>query len=91
MAHFRAVIKGTQGEASRLGDKKNGISAKVQTWGQDLLISVQHCSPEAAEADRTLEAGDWAVIEIAPHGSEYGKMVARVNLTTGKIIVWESR
>ena len=86
MAHFRAVIKGARGEASRLGTKRTGIRARVQSWGHDLLIDVQHCTTEAAEQDRTLGAGDWAVIELACHGESTGRLVARINLTTGEII-----
>ena len=32
MAQFIGYLKGTKGEASRLGDKKNGLSASVNGW-----------------------------------------------------------
>jgi hypothetical protein len=32
MAQFRATIRGQRGEASRLGSKKSGITAKVNGW-----------------------------------------------------------
>ena len=88
MAHFRAVIKGQRGEASRLGSKTSGIRARVQSWGYDILIDATHCSEEAAKRDKTLGAGDWVTIELVEHNCNrgYGKLIARVNLTTGEII-----
>lgn len=87
MAHFRAVIQGARGEASRLGHKATGISARVQTWGYDVVVDVRHCDEKTAARDKTLEAGDWATIELVPHGStSEGKLIARVNLTSGQII-----
>jgi hypothetical protein len=32
MAQFYGTIKGTRGEASRLGDKKNGFTGTVNGW-----------------------------------------------------------
>jgi len=86
MAHFRAVIKGQRGEASRLGSKKTGIYARVQSWGHDLIVNVTHYDDKDVAGDKTLEAGDWATIELTPHSGSCGKLVARVNLTTGQII-----
>lgn len=42
MAHFRAVIHGARGEASRLGHKTTGISTLLQTWGWDVDVSATH-------------------------------------------------
>ena len=42
MAHFRAVIQGARGEASRLGHKNSGISTLLQTWGWDVDVSCEH-------------------------------------------------
>ncbi len=86
MAHFRAVIKGSRGQASRLGGKGSGIYARVQTWGYDVVVNVSHFSDKDVAGDKTLEAGDWATIELAQHSGSTGKLIARVNLTTGQII-----
>lgn len=42
MANFRATIKGTRGQASRLGSKNSGIKAHVNGWdvGIDVCASV---------------------------------------------------
>ena len=42
MAHFRAVIQGQRGEASRLGSKTSGITTRLQTWGWDLEVDATH-------------------------------------------------
>ena len=39
MAHYRAEIQGTRGEASRLGTKSSGISSHVAGW--DIGASVR--------------------------------------------------
>lgn len=76
MAHFRAVIKGNRGEASRLGTKRSGVYARLQTWGHDLVLNMHH--DEEGQ-------GDWVTIEIAPHDSSgHAVRVLDVNLTTGK-------
>jgi hypothetical protein len=38
MAQFRATIQGHRGEASRLGGKKSGISARVNGWNVGVLV-----------------------------------------------------
>ncbi len=40
MAHFRAVIQGQRGEASRLGNGSSGMRAVVQTWGYEACPSM---------------------------------------------------
>jgi hypothetical protein len=77
MAHFRAVIQGARGEASRLGTKKTGIYARVQTWGKDLAIQVTH-------DEQTGE--DVATVWLMPHGSPSetpNEQVARFVLRKG--------
>ena len=41
MAQYKATVKGSRGEASRLGDRKNGISADVNGW--DVGVRVYAC------------------------------------------------
>jgi hypothetical protein len=38
MAQYRAVIKGTRGEASRLGQKSTGIRADVNGWDVGIRV-----------------------------------------------------
>ena len=38
MAQFRATIKGTRGEASRLGSKNSGIRADVNGWNSGIKV-----------------------------------------------------
>lgn len=42
MAHFIARIKGTRGEASRLGTKNSGIRASAQGWDIGARIEIHH-------------------------------------------------
>lgn len=44
MAHFRAVIQGTRGQASRLGDKKNGIRSVVNGWTEGVTVEATHAN-----------------------------------------------
>lgn len=60
MAHFRAVIEGARGEASRLGSKKSGLYLRAQTWGNDLAVVVQHDEETGADVAR---------VYVMPHGS----------------------
>ncbi|HTF40870.1 MAG TPA: hypothetical protein VK754_09790 [Propionibacteriaceae bacterium] len=56
MAHFRAVIMGARGEASRLGHAGTGISTLLQTWGWDVRVTAE------------LQKGqDNALIELVNH------------------------
>jgi hypothetical protein len=75
VAHFRAVIQGNRGEASRLGTKRSGVYARLQTWGHDLILSMRHRE----------NGDDWVSIEIVRHdGAGFAEEVLDVNLTTGK-------
>lgn len=38
MAQFRAIIRGTRGEASRLGSKNSGITAHVDGWHSGVTV-----------------------------------------------------
>jgi len=49
MAQFMATIQGNRGEASRLGSKDSGISAKINGW--DAGISVEAWYDQATEED----------------------------------------
>ena len=82
MAHFRAVIKGNRGEASRLGTKSTGIRTKLQTWGYDVIVDAKCCDNETGKSD----TNDWATIVIVRHDEISGKLIASVNLTTGQIV-----
>lgn len=42
MAHFRAKIQGSRGEASRLGTKTSGMWASVDGWNVGVFITVVH-------------------------------------------------
>jgi len=64
MAHFRAVIQGQRGEASRLGSKATGISANVASWQGGVDVRLW-------EADGI----DMCRIELVPH---YGKGTTRL-------------
>ena len=41
MAQFKATIKGTRGEASRLGSKVSGMSAKVNGWYSGINVEAR--------------------------------------------------
>jgi hypothetical protein len=69
VAHFRAVIKGQRGVASRLGTKNSGISTLLQTWGWDVSVSVKH--------DASTKQ-DMALVEIVQHGT--GKRIPLLSL-----------
>lgn len=42
MAHFYAIIEGSKGPASRMSDKKNGISAIVNSWETGINVEGRH-------------------------------------------------
>jgi hypothetical protein len=76
MAHYRAVIQGARGEASRLGNKTTGISTLLQTWGWDVRVSAWH--NEKAERDV-------AVVELVNHSTGEARRVAFLDLSDGKV------
>jgi len=42
MAQFRGTIKGTKGEASRLGDKKDGLTITLSGWNLGVKVEAKH-------------------------------------------------
>lgn len=42
MAHFRATVQGSRGEASRLGSKASGIEAYVASWQGAVAVRLSH-------------------------------------------------
>lgn len=42
MAHFIGYLRGTRGEASRLGGKDNGIQSRVQGWQSGVKVIGRH-------------------------------------------------
>jgi hypothetical protein len=42
MAHFIGYLRGTRGEASRLGGKENGIQSRVQGWKSGVRVIGRH-------------------------------------------------
>lgn len=38
MAHFRGVIQGQHGEASRLGSARSGLTTVAQAWGGQVVV-----------------------------------------------------
>jgi len=46
MAHFIGYLRGTRGEASRLGGKENGIQSRVQGWKSGVKVIGRHVDSE---------------------------------------------
>lgn len=42
MAHFYGTIKGTRGQASRLGGKASGLRVKAMSWQGAVEVSLIH-------------------------------------------------
>lgn len=42
MAQFRATIEGQRGEASRLGSKASGITARINGWNGGVRVEAAH-------------------------------------------------
>ena len=42
MAQFLAAIKGRRGKATRLGDKKSGITGRVNGWNGGVTVYATH-------------------------------------------------
>lgn len=68
MAHFYGLVHGARGEASRLGDKKSGMTACAAGWGGAIKVRVWHDS----------EAGvDRFAVDMTPwHGSGDSECIA---------------
>ncbi len=65
MAHYRAIIKGSRAEVSRLGTKSSGMWAEVQSWQGKIPVQLWHDS---------LTATDMAEVRLEPH---YGHGTSR--------------
>ena len=61
MAHYRALIKGSRAEVSRLGNKSTGIHAEAQSWQGKITVRLWYDS---------LTATDMAEVRLEPH---YGR------------------
>lgn len=57
MAHYYGTIQGRRGKASRLGDKRTGITVVAASWQGCVKTTLYH-----READAT----DCALVELAP-------------------------
>lgn len=75
MAHFRAVVRGSRGAASRLGTKTSGISTLLQTWGWDVQVDAWHSSGE-----------DVAMVVLVNHSTDERRWVADLDLSNGRIL-----
>ena len=69
MAHFRGIVQGDAGEASRLGKTFNGV---VNGWNQG--IEIQAFKVDGRDVFRILVTG-------GSNGSAYGKCIAAVRQT----------
>jgi hypothetical protein len=49
MAHFFGSIQGQAGDATRIGSKRSGISAYVQSWTGRITIHMQHSEHEDSD------------------------------------------
>lgn len=58
MAHFRGIISGQRGEASRLGSKKSGLSVEAASW--EGKVSVRLFADENG-------GPDFAVVSLERH------------------------
>lgn len=46
MAHFRGVLQGNRGEASRLGTKSSSLNAEVNGWNLGCRVLIEHKNGE---------------------------------------------
>ena len=42
MAHFRGVVQGNRGDASRLGSKDSGLSVEAQSWDGKVVTGLHY-------------------------------------------------
>lgn len=66
MAHFRGIIQGTRGEASRLGSKNSGLNVAACSWQGSVVVTLDY--------DETT-GKDVATVALQPH---HGAGVAKV-------------
>ncbi len=43
MAHFYGGVHGSRGEATRLGDKKSGLTTFANGWGLGVDVRIRYC------------------------------------------------
>lgn len=84
-SQYRAVIQGSQGDASRLGTKLTGMTAHVQSWSGQVNVRMWYRT-----GDHTCDDGDWVRITLSPHGhaSDTGACVC---LYEGPCDGWKAR
>lgn len=42
MAHYRGIIQGQRGEASRLGTKNSGLTVEAASWNGKIKVELYH-------------------------------------------------
>ncbi len=58
MAHFRGIVAGARGTASRLGHASSGMQVEAQSWEGKVVTYLQH---DAATGQ------DMATVTLEPH------------------------
>jgi hypothetical protein len=56
MSHFYGSLKGTKGEATRCGDKKNGLCTYAASWSGAVKVDLTHRE----------DGVDWASVYLVP-------------------------
>lgn len=49
MAHFYTTASGQAGEATRVGSKRSGVRAYVQTWTGRITVHMEHSANESCD------------------------------------------
>jgi hypothetical protein len=66
MAHFRSVIQGNRGEASRCGARSSGMWASIASWSGSVYVNIRY------DKDKEL---DIVEVSLSPH---HGHGVSKV-------------
>lgn len=56
MAHFRGIIQGNRGPASRLGSKSSGLRVEAASWDGKVVVEL-----------REVNGVDYAWVSLRPH------------------------
>lgn len=66
MAHFFGWLQGQAGGATRLGSKRSGIAATVETWGCEARANINHCKPHIDDDVRPFvdENGEMDILSV---------------------------
>lgn len=56
MAHFRGIIQGQRGEASRLGSRRSGLTVNACSWQGQVHVELS-----------SRDGVDWAEVKLLPH------------------------